>query len=36
MRLERNEHRDWMLDPEQFHSRLTINPGLMRQKMRLG
>ena len=36
MRLERNEHGDWMLDPEQLHSRLMINPGLMRQKMRLG
>ena len=36
MRLERNERGDWMLDPEQLHSRLMINPGLMRQKMRLG
>jgi hypothetical protein len=36
MRLERNEHGDWMLDPEQLYSRLMINPGLMRQKMRLG
>lgn len=36
MRLERNVHGDWMLDPEQLHSRLMINPGLMRQKMRLG
>ncbi|GJE14627.1 DUF6522 family protein [Methylobacterium longum] len=36
MRLERNERGDWMLDPTQLHSRLMINPGLMRQKMRLG
>lgn len=36
MRLERNERGDWMLDPEQLHSRLMINPGIMRQKMRLG
>jgi len=36
VRLERNERGDWMLDPEQLHSRLMINPGIMRQKMRLG
>ncbi|KQP82875.1 DUF6522 family protein [Methylobacterium sp. Leaf117] len=36
MRLERNARGDWMLDPTQLHSRLMINPSLMRQKMRLG
>ena len=36
MRLERNDNGDWMIDPEQLHSRLMINPGVMRQKMRLG
>ncbi|TXN08261.1 hypothetical protein FV222_01110 [Methylobacterium sp. WL103] len=35
MRLARNDRGDWMLDPEQLHSRLMINPGLMPQKMRL-
>lgn len=29
MRLERNEHGDWMFALEQLHSRLMINPGLI-------
>jgi hypothetical protein len=36
MHLERTAKGDWMIDPEQLSSRLAINSGQMRQKMRLG
>jgi hypothetical protein len=36
MHLERTAQGDWMIDPEQLSSRLAINSGQMRQKMRLG
>jgi hypothetical protein len=36
MHLDRNGQGDWMIDPEQLASRLDINPGHLRHKMRLG
>jgi len=36
MHLDRDGQGDWIIDPEQLASRLDINPGHLRHKIRLG
>ena len=36
MHLDRNGQGDWIIDPEQLASRLDINSGHLRHKIRLG